>query len=706
MRIYSMTATFGKLEHETLELRDDLNVIQAPNEWGKSTWCAFLVAMLYGLETRAKSTKTALADKDRYAPWSGSPMAGRIDLNWQGRNITIERKTKGRVPMGEFRAYETDTGLQITELNAANCGEMLLGVERSVFLRSGFIRLSDLPVTNDEALRRRLNALVTTGDESSAGDRLAKGLKDLRNRVRYNRSGLLPQVEGECTALEETLMEITTLQERMDAIRQRLVEVSQRLEKLENHKMALAYAEAEEDARRVAQARQLRDAAGQHLQELDRHCAELPDREQLHWGLAKIEELEQAVEALDMELQLCAGEVEMPAVPPFARGMDPEKVLEKAEADAGIYGKYAKKKTGLLVLGLLLTLAGAGAAYWYLIPGAVAAAVGLLLLIAYGVRNGKRRAVLGQLLSYYAIATPEKWLAMTREYKIAMEQAVVKQLHQRQVSQDIEHRRAAREEKISHMTQGKGLGACRESWEQALEQWDDLADAHRDWQRAENQLKTVKAMAKTAKAPAFPDTLNFPPEDTERLLSDGRAELRQLETRLSQYGGRVEALGDPAALRKQLSVLYAKRKKLEDAYIALSIAQDALTQARQELQRKFAPRISNRAGELMAKMTDGRYDRFQLAEDFSLLAGTRQEDTLHEALWRSAGTLDQLYLSLRLAVSEALAPNAPLILDDALVRFDDTRLKAALEILKAEGETKQVILFTCQSREKDMFNQK
>ena len=51
-------------------------------------------------------------------------------------------------------------------------------------------------------------------------------------------------------------------------------------------------------------------------------------------------------------------------------------------------------------------------------------------------------------------------------------------------------------------------------------------------------------------------------------------------------------------------------------------------------------------------------------------------------------------------MAEALTPEAPLILDDALVRFDDTRLKAVLKILKEEAEDKQVILFTCQSREK------
>ena len=42
MKILSMTATFGKLERKTLQLHDGLNVRTAPNEWGKSTWCAFL----------------------------------------------------------------------------------------------------------------------------------------------------------------------------------------------------------------------------------------------------------------------------------------------------------------------------------------------------------------------------------------------------------------------------------------------------------------------------------------------------------------------------------------------------------------------------------------------------------------------------------------------------------------------------------------
>lgn len=62
----------------------------------------------------------------------------------------------------------------------------------------------------------------------------------------------------------------------------------------------------------------------------------------------------------------------------------------------------------------------------------------------------------------------------------------------------------------------------------------------------------------------------------------------------------------------------------------------------------------------------------------------------------SCGTADQMYLSLRLAMVHRLLPeDAPLILDDALVNFDDDRAASAIRLLTAEAEKRQVILFTC-----------
>jgi uncharacterized protein YhaN len=168
----------------------------------------------------------------------------------------------------------------------------------------------------------------------------------------------------------------------------------------------------------------------------------------------------------------------------------------------------------------------------------------------------------------------------------------------------------------------------------------------------------------------------------------------------------MEVLGDRQSLENQLMAADQRLKKLEETYTAADLALETLAEAKRELQRRFAPRIAKRALQWMEKLTAGRYRRLLWDEDFGLSAGTGEEDVLHSAMWRSDGTVDQLYLALRLAVAQELTPEAPLILDDALVRFDDNRLGAALEILTQMAREKQVLLFTCQSREIQIMKNK
>ena len=365
MRIYKMTATFGKLEHETLTLEPGLNIITAPNEWGKSTWCAFLMAMLYGLDTRAKTTKTALADKERYQPWSGSPMSGRIDLNWNGRDITIERTTRRRVPLGEFKAYETVSGLPVEELNAGNCGQLLLGVEQTVFRRAGFIRFSDLPVTQDEALRRRLNALVTTGDDSGAADRLAASLKDLKNRCRYNRTGLLPQAEAQRDALEEKLTELETLNTQCQKLKMRIDEVKEWLRQLYNHQQALAYAKMESGLAQLAQARETADKTEQALRELEKACASLPPQAEAESKVRELRAFRDQWNALRAEEQHAPAEPQKPELPNPFTGLTAENARAMAREDARELTELSQSRLSLILMavGAIGLLAAGGLAY-------------------------------------------------------------------------------------------------------------------------------------------------------------------------------------------------------------------------------------------------------------------------------------------------------------------------------------------------------
>ena len=107
--------------------------------------------------------------------------------------------------MSVFSAVYTDSGLPVEGLTGANCGERLLGVPKSVYQRSAFVRQAGLGLTPDESLESRLSALVTTGDETVSYAAADKRLQAWQNRVKHNKTGLIPDAERALAAVEENL---------------------------------------------------------------------------------------------------------------------------------------------------------------------------------------------------------------------------------------------------------------------------------------------------------------------------------------------------------------------------------------------------------------------------------------------------------------------------------------------------------------------
>ena len=715
MRIYSMTATFGKLNHQTLTLEPGLNIIEAPNEWGKSTWCAFILAMLYGIDTSARSRKDALAEKEHYAPWSGAPMSGRMELRWKDRDITIERSTRGRIPFGQFRAYETATGLEVEELTGANCGEKLLGVEQSVFARSAFMGLKDMPVTEDEALRRRLNSLVTTGEESGDADDLAQKLKALKNQCRSKRStGLLPEAEAKRAEIVDNLTEAESLQRQMQAAKSRQEELRDYQNKLQNHKKALQYDLDRNFAGKLAVAKAQLDVARERVEALEDVCKSLPNPKMLELKRLQIQQLNQKKASLQMEIGLQPPAPRLPDAHPAFQGVDPAVVVQQAEGDAEEFTRLTAGQKrmdpaawAVLILGIL----ACAVVYFMkrdiqsLLVALVAVPVWALLQILRSMKNKKMESKARTLARKYAPIEPDQWAAEAKAYADAREDYETNLNDYSNKIRQLDMRLKAILSQLDAMTGEQTPERYEQAMETALQQHRAYADALRECSRMEEMVATLENSRLEAAPPDQPDDMTFDRDQTERLLSDAAEQQRQLHQKMGLYQGRMEALGDPEDLRRELTELDNRIRELEKIFSATDLALQTLEQARQELQRRFAPRISRRAKELFAAMTGGRYQQLRWGEDFALSAAAESEDTLRGCLWRSDGTVDQLYLALRLAVAEEVIPQAPLVLDDAFVRFDDDRLKETLKLLKQSGETRQVILFTCQSREQKIMEE-
>ena len=175
--------------------------------------------------------------------------------------------------------------------------------------------------------------------------------------------------------------------------------------------------------------------------------------------------------------------------------------------------------------------------------------------------------------------------------------------------------------------------------------------------------------------------------------------LRQARSVIDRCEGQCSTLGDRMELEAQQQQLTARLDALEEEYDALEIALTALGKANEHLQSRFSPRLTELAADYLSRLTDGAYTSLVLEHDLGASLYAPDNPASRDAAYFSGGTKDQLYLAVRLAVSQLLCPGTPLILDDALVRFDDSRLKAALRVMQQEAETRQVLLFTCQSRE-------
>lgn len=242
MIIRHMQGTFGTLDGEQLRLDTGLNIIYAPNESGKSTWCAFLRAMLYGIDTSQRARAGFVPDKQKYAPWSGKPMAGELELEQDGKRITIRRWTEAKsAPMRAFSAVYTGTDIPVPGLTATDAGEQLTGVSAEVFQRSAFIGQGGLVVTGTPELERRISAIVTSGEEASSYTEADAQLRAWLRR-RSGQHGALPELEqriadtetqlhhlernaqeqAACAAeLRETEAELQTVTDQMNAARQR-----------------------------------------------------------------------------------------------------------------------------------------------------------------------------------------------------------------------------------------------------------------------------------------------------------------------------------------------------------------------------------------------------------------------------------------------------------------------------------------------------
>lgn len=714
MRILDMQAAYGRLRGDTLRLEPGLNVICAPNESGKSTWCSFLRTMLYGLPTRQSGP---LADKNRYAPWTGEAMQGRMDLDAGGQLWTVLRGTR-RVgaPMGDFSCTYTGTSQPVPDITGQNLGETLLGVPREVFQRSAFIGQSALAVTQDPELERRITSLLSTGQEdvsySESYDRLKKQL----NRRRHNKTGLIPALEQELLRMDDALRRQEELAAQLEDARAQLRQAQTRLEELEQRQAQWDALEKQAALRQWREAQEDLSARQQQLTALEQLSGDLPDRDALARMQAQLDLLDRSRDTLTQARRIAqqrqteaqTAQEAWSAHPLYPN--DEKQLRQQAEAmtaPAGP-GKALPIAAGVLLCAAAAALARLPAPAKLIAAIGAAAAVGLFL---YYMASRRRAADAAQTVQTRKTALQRQ----TEEYLRLREDA--------RQAEDAARTAAASAEGLTQQLQGQlvtllaqvqpfwpeanGADGVRVALTAALRRREALDGAALQVQKAQIRCD---AMSRHLPQPPLPDpeeTLPRPVlsrEQVDAALPQARDLLQAARSRVDGLTGQLRSMDSRESLQAQQDQCRAQLDTLQAEYDAIALAMDALTQANNHLQNRFSPALGAETARIFSALTAGRYDKVLLDRSLSLSAQPAGDAVPRALALLSQGAGDQLYLAARLAICRMVLPQdkaAPLILDDALANFDDTRMAAALDWLLEESRTRQILLFTCHRREGD-----
>ena len=165
-------------------------------------------------------------------------------------------------------------------------------------------------------------------------------------------------------------------------------------------------------------------------------------------------------------------------------------------------------------------------------------------------------------------------------------------------------------------------------------------------------------------------------------------------------------LGEKEIRRENIREQYEESEKsdrqlrMEEQCRALELAVEELQKAAQVTAGSMERSMSRRASEIFSAITDGKYRSLETDRQRGITVWDGERKIPAGRL--SRGTVEQIYFCIRMAAAEILTEEPlPLILDDVFAFYDDKRLESVLKWLS--GQEKQVIIFTCHSREKKLL---
>ena len=184
-------------------------------------------------------------------------------------------------------------------------------------------------------------------------------------------------------------------------------------------------------------------------------------------------------------------------------------------------------------------------------------------------------------------------------------------------------------------------------------------------------------------------------------INEGKIKLNTLEIEEKGISSQLEEL---ITLQEEHENLSEQLKEIEQKNYEINLAKEFLEKAYEKMKINITPKFTENLSQTIKNITNDKYSKVNINDENGLIIEMQNGEYV-SAEKLSIGTIDQLYLSLRMSMVEEISKEKmPIILDEAFAYYDDERLENILKYLIERFNNHQLIIFTCTNREKEILN--
>ena len=679
---------YGNIENKDINLEEGINIIHGANESGKSTLLNYIISIFYGI-SRNKDGK-ALSDYEKYKPWNSNEFSGRISYKLEnGEKYEIFRDFNKKNPkIYNDKLEDISDRFETDKKDGSKFFIEQMGIDKQMYLSTVVSTQEEvrLDEKNQNMLIQKIANLAGTGEDNvSYKKALIKLQEKIRDEIGTNKTSQKPIniIEKEIAEINNKIVETEKYRNRKYEIDAEKEQILSELKELEQQKQILqelqnSMKSEEETKNRLEIREKNRKDNIAKINELTNQKNTInAESERVQSAKNHLQDIikghKENIEKLNSEIEKIANEK--------------EETQEKE-----------KPSISFIVITVVL---------------AIALICSIILIKNYVVSGILGVALIANIVFYVINKNKQKVNKAKLREKINQEKQYKREKLENQKQQiianvnttekELEKQEEEEKQVNSELSMLKGqIILLEKNNEKITEEIEQDNKAIKEESNKNKQQIIEKYKDKNINDLLYINDYQNYISKIEETINNNRIRIKGLEI---EYNTIVPQLDEMVVLEEKREADKEKLAELREKESIINIAIENLTDAYEEMKTTITPKFTKNLSESIQKISSNKYNKVTINDENGMIIENNRGEYV-EAIKLSTGTIDQLYLALRLSMIDELSKeNLPIILDESFAYSDNNRLKNMLQYLTSDLNNHQTIIFTCTDREQKMLEE-